>query len=302
MKKYISLKKPGKDYTRKIIIFIANSIAIVLLLVFAILSLTVWKGNIPDSIIGVAFSIAGFLLHFEKTCFENVNDALPWETFLRLAIRKKEITSQSDIRISYAAVMIIEVNGKYLLKLNSHGLGVYYLPARTYRLSIEKLQSLKEEFAVKEDAAIINKKYHDYRLLVEAKKLKKFYQRFLEDVDPNTYDYSSIIQDVISKEDGLGLDEELFKDLKIDFIGRKIRPIAYSSYFSVYEMLLADILVFRPNEEQYQALMEAMEKEHSNYRFETIDIIKTNGVNLAIGKQKGDISPHVQEYLTFKQK
>lgn len=297
MRKYDKLlNMKSKHYTRNVIFLILNSIGILLLVVFLVLSYTVLFNVIPDSIRSVPFSIVGFLLPLEKICFDNVRDAQPWQSYLRFALRKKDITYDTDIRISYAAFIVIEINGKYLLKQNSHGFDLYTLPARTYRLSPEKKAELQEKFDVKADP-IINKEYQDYRLLVKAKHIKGFYKQFLEDVNPLAFDYSPILKEIA---ENLNLGEDFFDDAPLKFAGRRINPISYSRYTNFYEMILADKLMLYLKDEQLKVLIEKLEQPQEKYVLKPLDVIKANGVNKEAGNLRADIATNVYDIISME--
>lgn len=291
------MKDPNIDNKKRIkpiILFSLNTFGIVFLIVFSVLSLFVFKQYIPDSIIGAAFSVLGFLLPLEKISYENLTDALPWQSYLRYLSRKKEINRKTLIRISYAGYVIFKINGKYLLLKNTHGIELYQLSARTYRLEYEKYVAIKKQFDAEDDDYITDKNYYDYRLLVPANRIKRFYKFFLNDINPKTYDYSEVVDNVITR---IGASKTLFKEVKTSFVSRKIFPIAFSRYTSHFEMIVADINIFEPNEEQFKELVRLSETNNDEYRFVTINELKSNGTDVKIGKRKADIAPISYEII-----
>jgi len=293
------MKDPNIDNKKRIkpiILFALNTAGIVLLIVFNVLSLFVFKQYIPDSIIGAAFSVLGFLLPLEKVSFENLTDALPWQSYLRYLSRKKEITRKTPIRISYAGYVIFKINGKYLLLKNTHGIDLYQLSARTYHLDYEKYVAIKKQFNAEDDDYITDKDYYDYRLLVPANRIKRFYKFFLSDVDPKTYDYSEAVDNIITR---IGANKDIFKDVKITFVSRKIFPIAFSRYTNHFEMIVADVNVVEPNEEQFKELVKLAGTSNDEYRFVTINELKSNGTDVKIGKRKADITPIAYEIIEY---
>ena len=297
MRKYDKLlNMKSKHYTRNVIFFFLNSVAILLLIVFLVLSYTVFSNVVVDSIRSIPSMILGFLFPLEKICYDNVRDSQPWQSYLRFALRKKDITKDTDIRISYAAFIVIEINGKYLLKQNTHGFGLFTLPGRTYRLSSEKKAELQEKFDVKPDP-VIDKDYQDYRLLVKAKHIKGFYKQFLEDVKPREFDYSPILKEIATN---LNLNEDFFENANLKFAGRRINPISYSRYTNFHEMILADKLMLYLKDEQLKALTERLEEPQDKYVLRTLDVIKANGVNKQAGQMKADIATNVYDIISME--
>ena len=291
------LEKPSKNYIFNVLLFAANNLAIILLIVFVILAYTVIRQYIPDSILNVPFSLIGFLLPVDKYLFDRIRDSLPWETTLRSAINKKQLKKDDEIRISYSYFLVVEVNGKYLLRKNTHGLETYTLPAYTYPLSLEKKEELDEEFGIRICNYFQDKDWYDYRLYIKANKLKKFYRQFLSDVDPYNYDYSPLKEIIV---EGLNLDKEIFKNAKIDFNARIIPQIKYSRKIGTFEMYVQDRIVFSPTEEQFAILKELIDKELGDFRFVSLEIIKNNGADESIGKFNNDIPDFVYDEIVYR--
>lgn len=289
-------KTEKSKHIKALIFLILNTIAIIVCTTFAVLSWTVFRNYIPDSVAGVALSIAGFLLPIEKDLYENFNDAMPWQAYLRYLLRKKEINKNTLIRTNYVAFMIVEVDNKYLVLKNTHGMGLFQLPAKAYRMSYEKRMYLEKKFNTSPDDYITGKSYYDYRFLVKAKDLKKFYNHFLTDINPLTYDYSIIVQKMVDK---CGLDNELFKNGKVAFKERQIERIQYSRYTSHYEMMVCDVTLFEPTEEQYNALMAVVNEETDDFKFVTLKELKSNGVDAEAGKRLADIIPGAYDLVTL---
>ena len=290
------LLRPSKKYALHLFLFIGNTSLILLLTLFVILRYTVFKDVIPDSIMKLAFSLIAFLLPFEKQFYDGIRDKMPWQHSLRRAIRRKKINHDSLIRISYSAVIIIEVNGQYLMEKNTHGLETYFLPARVYDLSMERKNFLVKQFKIKEDA-FFKKEWCDYRLYVKARYLKRFYREFLNDVDPFNYDYSPWIKEEIV--DGLSLPKEVFDKVDLEFDARIISPINFARRANCFEMYSVDRVIFKPTEEQYEILANLVDKEFPGYRFNTLEEIKMDGVNKDKGKMNADIPDYVYDTVVY---
>ena len=287
------LIKNDKQFVVWLILLILNTLSIVIIAVFVLLSYTVFFGEIPDSITSIALTIFGFQLPLEKCCFDNVKDKQPWERTLRQALKNEKVGKDAKIRISYAAVLVIDVNGHYVLTKNPHGLETYALPARTYRLTPHKKSELEKEFHIGM-CTFAERDYDDYRLFIKAKYVKKFYKKFAHDVNPLTYDYSKIMTDVLRK---LNIDPSDFGDFKLEFEKRIIRPITYSRKVGAFEMFVVDKIRFEPTEKQLSDLAKLKSSSFSEVRFCDMNCIKNEGVIKDIKKFTSDIPSFVYDTL-----
>jgi hypothetical protein len=271
-------------------------VAIVLLLVIlvAVICLNLLKVVLlEDSIIKIIFATFGFLLPYLKNAIEELENSTPWETYLTYLIKKEKLSQDTLVRISYSAFLIVEIDGKYLLVKNSHGLNLYQLPARTYGLSEEERVQMQIEFgAVQED--FIKKDYCDYRMLIPIKKVKAFYKRFCEKINPYEYSYQEIVNDIVEK---CGMDASVFASSRIFFKKRKINKIAFSRYTNHYEMNVADICVLSLSEEQKSEIRKAVQNASPSFKLATLQEIKANGINVEQGKLDADIAVITYDYL-----
>ena len=216
-------------------------------------------------------------------------------TFLDSNVEEGEIQSDTKIRISYAGYVIFKINNQYLLVMNTHGLDLYQLCARTYRLDIKKREEYIAKFKAEIDDYIREDDLYDYRLLIPANELENFYKAFLEEIDPCKYDYSDIVYNIVKR---CGLDKNIFENPKTSFVKRIIRPITFSRYTNHYEMVLSDVNIFEPNEEQLKELERISKISNDEYRFATIKEIKANGVDIEKGKRRADIATYVYDVLS----
>lgn len=285
MKKPKILKKT-KKYSISLFLLIISIISILILALISALAMTnVLKIN--DSVIKFIFAFLGFLLPIVKKLFEDVRDSSPWETYLNFLRRKGKINKNDVIRVSYAAFFIIEVENEYLLLKNSHGMNVYLMPSMTYKITPEDKKYLMEKFHLIKDS-FLKKDYDDYRLLVPQNELKKFYRHFCEQFNPYEDDYKHIMDNIVEK---CGLSKPIFENITTVFKGRYIKNIEYSRYSSHFEMILGDVFEVCLNEEQKKEIARIKTLENNdNYRFATIDEIKSNGIDTSKGKMVSDIA------------
>ena len=286
------LLKKSKTYIEHLLFLISISFLLVaaVIVIALVIAGTI---HIKDSIMNVIYCILGVLIPIEKSAIEKLFDATPWETHLSSLFRKGIIKKDDLIRISFAACMLIEVDGEYLLVKNSHGIGLFQLPSRTYPLTYEESKELEIKYNALRDNAIPHK-FYDYRLLIPAKKIKPFYRDFCSTVNPYTYDYRPILCDVARR---CSLDDSFSSDGRISFRDRIVRKIEFSRYTDQYEMIVLDVCLLIPTETQLAALRTLKSVSTEEYRFADLTIIKNNGVEKEKGKLFADIGPYVYDTI-----
>ena len=286
--------KKSKPYVKNLIVFSAICAAVLLALTAIVLALLdiILLNEITVNII---FALLGFLLSTGKAVYEKIKDSSPWETYLNYLVKKENLSDETNIRISYAAFLLIELNGQYLLLKNRHGINLFQLPSWTYEVPDEEtLQKIEHGLGASRDQ-FIKREYNDYRFLVPVKNLKKFYKYFCEKVNPYQYSCAKIVQNMVER---CSLAPEIFSDITTFFKWRKIRKIQYSRYTSKYEMNVCDIYVFCANEAQKNALKESTSISSDAFKWVSIDQIKANGVDKEMGDLYADIAPFTYEILT----
>ena len=247
-----------------------------------------------DSVLGFIFTIIGLLLPLGTSLIEKLKDSTPWETYLRFLIKKEKLSPKTVIRISYAAHLIVEVNGKYLLLKNHHGINLYHFPSWTYSLSEEESLNIQLKFGAIKDG-FIKKDYNDYRFLIPTKKLKSFYKYFCENVDPYNYSCQNLVDDFVAR---CGLNKDIFSNANTIFKQRKIKRIEFARYTDHYEMNVADVYLLCPNKEQLHALQQLENCSNPAFKFATFQEIKRNGINEETGNLYADIAPFSYDLLT----
>lgn len=292
MSKNVFLKK-SKAYVTSVISFVIISLVMLSLVVLAVLSLFDIL-VLRDAIIKFIFAFLGFLLPIEKSAFEKLKNSSPWETYLNYLIRKEKLPTSTPIRISYAAHLVVEFNGKYLLLNNKYGINLFQFPSRTYPISEEEARNIKIKFDAREDT-YIKKDFYDYRFMIPAKNLKSFYKYFCYNIDPYTYSCQHIVDDFVER---CSLNKELFADVKYVFKQRKIKKIEYSRFTDSYEMNVADVYVFCPTNEQMKALVELEDVQSNMFKVATYEEVKRNGTNVEKGKLYADIAPLAYNLLS----
>lgn len=201
------------------------------------------------------------------------------------------------VRISFAYLFRIKIDGKYFLIQNNRT-KKYQPVGGAYKFFEEEANYLRDNIPVENDNRIpvdeITKR--DYRLLVKNKDLRKFVKRF-----NNTRHRESIsnlsrefIEEIFST--GL-LDKNSFGDLSYNYIGRDMTDVEYSSVFSHYELLLADIIELELSNEQEELFRNLMKKYCTKYYFASSDEIKSLGVMHRSDTFVDDIANHTPKIL-----
>lgn len=91
------------------------------------------------------------------------------------------------------------------------------------------------------------------------------------------------------------LSKPLFENITTAFKGRYIKNVEYSRYSGHFEMILGDVFEVYINEEQKREFARIKALENNNYRFATIDEIKSNGINTSKGKMISDIATNAYD-------
>ena len=291
MKKNPLLKK-SKEYVENLVKFIG--LAAVIVAIVVIVALSVFHViTVDDFVMKFLFALLGFLLPIVKNVFDALKDSTPWETYLTYLMKKENVSPKEFIRTSYAASVIIEIGGKYLLLKNPNGLKLYGLPSRTYSITKEEEARIEVSFgAIRDD--FIRRDYSDYRFLVPIKNVKRFYQYFCEHIDPYQYSYQGIIDDVVA---ACGFDAKVFEDANVMFRNRRVRRIAFSRYTGYYEMNVMDVCLLIPTPEQEAELLKMVDEQQDGFRFETLNLIKSNGVDKTTGDFFADISTITYDFI-----
>ena len=276
---------------KKILIAISISIINIILVVgviFGEINQVAGLAIISGIFLGFAIPDA---LHKIQDCTDTSN----WKVSLRKLLRGKLISKQSLIRISFAYLYRIQIDGKYLLVKNARGTQKFQPVGGAYKYNETEKDHISKNFCVVDDNKIpIDKcSKQDYRMYVYAKNLKKFVRRFNKTQDRETVKN-------LSRE----FQEEMIKTGIVDFdhieyryCGRHFTDVQYSRFFDCYELLLADIIELIPNNEQEIKLRELMDADTDKYIFATDKQISTCGVEENSTNMLEKISDHTIKIL-----
>ena len=244
------------------------------------------------SILGV---ILGLILPEIKHAFEDLSDTTNWKVSQRQLTRGGTIKKDTIVRISFAYLYRIQVDGKYLLVRNERNTGKYQPVGGVYKFTEREKHNMKNLFHVIDDnkISIDDSSRDDYRLQLENRYLRKFIKRFNNYADrENTKDLSREFKEELIDKGILNWDQITYR-----ICGRHMTKLEFGQHFQIYEILLADVVELLPTEKQRKDLQALVNKKSDVYRFVTADKIKSLGVNTAVECLQETIADHAQKIL-----
>jgi hypothetical protein len=272
----------------KIIVFTFLSI-----LSFGIIILFETKGwPAGSSIAGIAL---GFFLPQLGRSFQDLADTTNWKKSQRKLKRGSYISGDTIIRISFAYLYRIKVDGKYLLVKNERGTGKFQPVGGVYKLKGNEKIELKNRYHIKDDnkVPIDESSRDDYRLRLENKYLRKFVRRFNGKAERERIDNLSreFKEELVDK----GIVN--WSQITYRFCGRHMTELKFGDHFQTYELLLADVVELLPTMEQEKDLKLLMKQHSDQYCFATAEEITSLGVNTITGDLKEYIGVHAKKIL-----
>lgn len=274
-------------------IFIAAGVAFIsLLLTAGIIVGEIFTIIIMPSICGI---FLGFSLQLTWKKIQDCFDKKKWQSSLRKLWRGNILNKDSLIRISFAYLFRIQVDGKYFLVKNGRGTQKYQPVGGAYKYNKAEKRILSSEFQIVYDKKIPidDSSRDDYRFFVRSKDLKSFIKRFDTTVDRER------VND-LSRE----FKEEMIQSKIVDFThieyrycGRHFTEILYSRHFQCYELLMADVVDLLLTKEQEDKLRMLMAQPSEEYHFATAEEIQALGVVENSEKLKEIISDHTFKIL-----
>lgn len=241
--------------------------------------------------------VAGIIIPYLLQSIVDLTDNTNWKISHRKLKRVGILQEDTIIRISFAYLFRIKVDGKYFL-VQSPRTKKYQPVGGTYKFDKEEADYLRDNIPVENDDRIpvdeITKR--DYRLLVKSKDLRKFIRRF--DKTPYRENISDLSREYIEEIFNTGiLDKHTYGALTYKYCGRHMTEVEYGSVFGHYELLFADIIEVQLSDTQEQLFKELMEVESEKYHFATANEIKSLGVKYNTNDIADSIGNHTYKIL-----
>lgn len=255
-----------------------------------------------DVIIIVLSAVIGWLVEQFLFSLQDIVDINSWKKEQRKCRRGHFIGKDTLIRISFAYIFRIKVDGKYLLVMNKRNTGKYQPVGGVYKMLDSEKRYLASKFGCMDDnmIPIDSSSKNDYRLRVNDRYLRSFLRRFDKGID------REIIDD-LSREfkeelvDTMILSSENFKKIRYEYVGRYYNGVKYSQHFDCYELLLGDVVSLIPTPDQENELRELLHGELSGkVAFYTDEQIIKLGVHPGQGELKETIADHTVNVLESK--
>jgi len=243
--------------------------------------------------------ITGALIHYLIKSIVDLKDNNNWKSSQRKLKRGGFLKKDTLIRISFAYLFRIKIDGKYFLVQNTRT-KKYQPVGGAYKFFDEEASYLADYIPCENDNRIPVDKTtkQDYRLLVKNKYLRKFVKRFNKTRDrENIMNLSrEFVEELFTTNI---LDESTFDDLTYKYSGRHMTNVAYDNVFNHYELLLADIIEVKLTSIQEELFRNLMEKDCRKYRFAQADEIKSHGVSeYGTDELTDDIANHTVKILS----
>lgn len=241
---------------------------------------------------------SGILLPYFVTSIVDLSDNKNWKSSQRKLQRAGLLQKDTIIRISFAYLFRIKIDGQYFLVQNTRT-KKYQPVGGAYKFNIDEANYLADHIPVENDDSIPVDKItkRDYRLLVKNKDLRKFVNRFNKTTNrENVNDLSrEFIEELFSTNI---LDRSTFGNLSYKYCGRHMTGVEYGNVFTHYELLLSDIIEVRLSNKQEALFRELMKRDCIEYRFVNSNEIKSYGVEHGTDKLTDDIANHTPKILS----
>lgn len=253
------------------------------------------KNSIGSTLSG---TFLGITIPYFLSSMIDLSDNKSWKNSQRKLKRAGLIHKDTKIRISFAYLFRIKVDGKYFLVQNVRT-KKYQPVGGAYKLEPKEAQYLSEKIPVEDDdrIPIDTTTIGDYRLYVKNKDLRKFIKRF--DKTPYRENINNLSREFIEELFTTNiLDKDTFGDLIYKYCGRHITDVEYGDFFECYELLLADIIEVRLTDKQEELFRKLMEKTDNQYIFAKFNEIKTGGVKHGTNDLKDNIANHAPKILS----
>lgn len=242
--------------------------------------------------------IAGIVIPYLIPSIIDLTDNENWKSSQRKLTRAGFLQKDTPIRISFAYLFRIKIDGQYFLVRNTRT-KKYQPVGGTYKFAKPEAIYLRDNIPCENDDRIpvdeITKR--DYRLLVKNEYLRKFVRRFNKTQHRENISNlrREFVEEIFSTKI---LDKSAFGALSYKYCGRHMTDVHYGNVFSHYELLLADIIEVQLSDIQEQLFRNLMGTDCSKYRFATADEIKSLGVKIGTNELADNIANHTPKILS----
>lgn len=220
-----------------------------------------------------------------------------WERSQRKLMRAGKLQKDTTIRISFAYLFRIKINGKYFLVPNTRT-EKYQPVGGAYKFYKNESIYLSDNFSAENDDFIRVDKITemDYRLLIKNGDLVDFIKRFDKTMDRENIGNLSreFIEEVFTANI---LEKRGFGSLNYRYCGRHITDIKESAV-GRFEVLLADIVEADLTEYQEKLFRDLMKNTSIKYYFATAKEIKSLGMDSSKQEYKDTIANHTFKILS----
>lgn len=242
--------------------------------------------------------VAGITLVPLWASIVDFTDNTNWKASQRKLQRGKIIDKNTEVRISFAYLFRIKVNGKYFLVKNERGTGKYQPVGGVYKVHSEEANYLRQNFFAEDDNKIPvdESSKGDYRLRFKNRYLRRFVKRFDETSDREMI--TNLTREF--KEEIFNtriLSQETFGTLTYTYCGRHMTDFRYGEHFQCYELLLADVVQVELTEAQEEQFITLMGEMSDKYLFASDEEIKSLGVKAGSNELAEKIGNHTKKIL-----
>lgn len=242
--------------------------------------------------------VSGIAIPYLIPSIIDLSDNENWKSSQRKLKRAGILQKDTLIRISFAYLFRIKIDGKYFLVRNFRT-KKYQPVGGAYKFTKEESYYLRDNIPVENDDRIPVDKVtkRDYRLLVKNKDLRKFIRRFNKTQERENVSNLSreFIEEIFTTDI---LDRSEFGTLSYKYCGRHMNNVEYGCIFSHYELLLADIVEVQLSEQQEQLFRKLMLKDCDKYYYASADEIKSLGVQFISNNFVDKIANHTPKILS----
>lgn len=233
---------------------------------------------------------------------QDLADRNSWKKEQRKNERGHFIDKESLIRISFAYIFRIKVDGRYLLVMNNRHTGKYQPVGGVYKMNDSEKRFLASKYGCMDDNMITidDSSKNDYRLRVKNRYLRGFVKRFNKCQDREKLDnlYREFKEELI---DTKILSFDNFKKIRYEYVGRYYNGVKYTQHFNCYEMLLGDVVSLIPTDDQEEELRGLLRAgQNDKISFFTDEQIVKLGVDVQYSTLEEIIADHAINVLESK--